>query len=113
MHSDLEFYSRVLNNGDIYRADYEGLYCVNCEEYKNPPSQINRESGIQEMEISSFFLPSIVAFLVLVFKIQSYPTEQQVKDRVHGLPGQGSFNVSFGHYSGYVTVNKESGRSLF
>lgn len=31
-----EFYSRVLANGDIYRADYEGLYCVNCEEYKVP-----------------------------------------------------------------------------
>lgn len=30
-----EFYSRVLNNGDIYRADYEGLYCVSCEEYKD------------------------------------------------------------------------------
>ncbi|CAA2991074.1 methionine--tRNA ligase, chloroplastic mitochondrial [Olea europaea subsp. europaea] len=29
-----EFYSKVLANGDIYRADYEGLYCVNCEEYK-------------------------------------------------------------------------------
>lgn len=29
-----EFYRRVLDNGDIYRADYEGLYCVNCEEYK-------------------------------------------------------------------------------
>lgn len=29
-----EFYSRVLANGDIYQADYEGLYCVNCEEYK-------------------------------------------------------------------------------
>lgn len=29
-----EFYSRVLANGDIYRADYDGLYCVNCEEYK-------------------------------------------------------------------------------
>ena len=29
-----EFYSRVMNNGDIYRADYEGLYCINCEEYK-------------------------------------------------------------------------------
>ncbi|XXG69196.1 hypothetical protein AAC387_Pa06g2124 [Persea americana] len=102
MHSNLEFYSRVLNNGDICRADYEGLYCVNCRNisfFWNPPSQINRESGIQEMEISSFFLPSIVAFLVLVFKIQSYPTEQQVKDRVHGLLGQGSFNVSFGHYS--------------
>eukprot|EP00262_Sarcandra_glabra_P020627 TRINITY_DN832_c0_g1_i1.p1 TRINITY_DN832_c0_g1~~TRINITY_DN832_c0_g1_i1.p1 ORF type:complete len:604 (-),score=80.16 TRINITY_DN832_c0_g1_i1:46-1857(-) len=30
-----EFYSRVLSNGDIYRANYEGLYCVNCEEYKD------------------------------------------------------------------------------
>ncbi|KAG5533427.1 hypothetical protein RHGRI_027555 [Rhododendron griersonianum] len=29
-----EFYLRVLANGDIYRADYDGLYCVNCEEYK-------------------------------------------------------------------------------
>ncbi|EOY18194.1 Methionyl-tRNA synthetase / methionine--tRNA ligase / MetRS (cpMetRS) [Theobroma cacao] len=30
-----EFYSRVLANDDIYRDDYEGLYCVNCEEYKD------------------------------------------------------------------------------
>ncbi|XP_022765183.1 methionine--tRNA ligase, chloroplastic/mitochondrial isoform X2 [Durio zibethinus] len=30
-----EFYSRVFANDDIYRADYEGLYCVNCEEYKD------------------------------------------------------------------------------
>ncbi|CAN1170832.1 Methionine--tRNA ligase, chloroplastic/mitochondrial [Linum perenne] len=30
-----EFYSRVLANGDIYHADYEGIYCVNCEEYKD------------------------------------------------------------------------------
>jgi len=29
-----DFYSRVLANGDIYQADYEGLYCINCEEYK-------------------------------------------------------------------------------
>jgi methionyl-tRNA synthetase len=29
-----DFYSRVLDNGDIYQADYEGLYCVSCEEYK-------------------------------------------------------------------------------
>ncbi|KAL3717822.1 hypothetical protein ACJRO7_003034 [Eucalyptus globulus] len=27
-----QFYSRVIENGDIYRADYEGLYCINCEE---------------------------------------------------------------------------------
>ncbi|EEC74736.1 hypothetical protein OsI_10474 [Oryza sativa Indica Group] len=30
-----DFYSRVLDSGDIYRADYEGLYCVSCEEYKD------------------------------------------------------------------------------
>ncbi|KAH1045649.1 hypothetical protein J1N35_036433 [Gossypium stocksii] len=30
-----EFYSRVLAKDDIYRADYDGLYCVNCEEYKD------------------------------------------------------------------------------
>ncbi|XP_078430257.1 methionyl-tRNA synthetase / methionine-tRNA ligase / MetRS (cpMetRS) [Wolffia australiana] len=30
-----EFYARVLSSGDIYRADYEGLYCVDCEEYKD------------------------------------------------------------------------------
>ncbi|KAJ3673926.1 hypothetical protein LUZ60_005918 [Juncus effusus] len=30
-----DFYAKVLNSGDIYRADYEGLYCVNCEEYKD------------------------------------------------------------------------------
>ncbi|GLT93092.1 hypothetical protein SLE2022_108980 [Rubroshorea leprosula] len=30
-----EYYSRVLEKGDIYQADYEGLYCVNCEEYKD------------------------------------------------------------------------------
>jgi methionyl-tRNA synthetase len=29
-----EFYKRVEEKGDIYRAKYEGLYCVNCEEYK-------------------------------------------------------------------------------
>ena len=41
-----------------------------------------------------------------------YPTDQQEKDRVHNLPGQ-PFNVNFAHYSGYVTVNKDSGRALF
>lgn len=30
-----DFYSRVLSSGDLYRADYEGLYCVGCEEYKD------------------------------------------------------------------------------
>ncbi|KAF5742661.1 methionine--tRNA ligase mitochondrial [Tripterygium wilfordii] len=30
-----EFYSKVLAKGDIYHANYEGLYCINCEEYKD------------------------------------------------------------------------------
>ncbi|KAJ7516890.1 hypothetical protein O6H91_21G003200 [Diphasiastrum complanatum] len=30
-----EFYQRVYDKGDIYRAQYEGLYCINCEEYKD------------------------------------------------------------------------------
>jgi len=31
-----EFMERVWNNGDIYKAAYEGLYCTGCEEYKDP-----------------------------------------------------------------------------
>lgn len=42
----------------------------------------------------------------------SDPPLQQQLDKVQGLPGQ-NFNVSFAHYSGYVTVNEESGRALF
>lgn len=30
-----EFYTMVFAKGDIYKADYEGIYCVNCEEYKD------------------------------------------------------------------------------
>ncbi len=30
-----EFFLKSKENGDIYEADYEGLYCVGCEEVKN------------------------------------------------------------------------------
>lgn len=40
------------------------------------------------------------------------PFAQQELDRVLELPGQ-TFNVSFAHYSGYVTANEDSGRALF
>lgn len=40
------------------------------------------------------------------------PNAQQKLDAVLELPGLG-FNVSFAQYSGYVTVNEESGRALF
>ncbi|KAK9274582.1 hypothetical protein L1049_021831 [Liquidambar formosana] len=42
----------------------------------------------------------------------SDPLVQQQLDKVLGLPGQ-TFNISFAHYSGYVTVNEKSGRALF
>ncbi|KAL5718166.1 hypothetical protein ACHQM5_011101 [Ranunculus cassubicifolius] len=53
--------------------------------------------------------------LILVFKVEcgySSILEQQERDRVKELPGLSS-NVGFGQYSGYVEVNKESGRTLF
>lgn len=40
------------------------------------------------------------------------PYGRQELDKVFQLPGQG-FNVSFAHYSGFVTVNDEAGRALF
>ncbi|XP_019190142.1 PREDICTED: serine carboxypeptidase II-2 isoform X3 [Ipomoea nil] len=42
----------------------------------------------------------------------SSSVDQQKLDAVLDLPGLG-FNVSFAQYSGYVTVNQESGRALF
>lgn len=40
------------------------------------------------------------------------PLRQQELDRIAGLPGQ-NFEVNFAHYSGYITVNEDSGRALF
>ncbi|XP_038697062.1 serine carboxypeptidase II-2 isoform X2 [Tripterygium wilfordii] len=45
--------------------------------------------------------------------ISGHPSEPKEElDRVLDLPGQ-TFNATFAHYSGYVTVNEESGRALF
>ncbi|KAF4390145.1 hypothetical protein G4B88_005063 [Cannabis sativa] len=49
---------------------------------------------------------------ILVSSFSNDPLTQQKLDRVGKLPGQ-TFNVGFEHYSGYVTVNKESERALF
>lgn len=40
------------------------------------------------------------------------PIEDQRRDRITYLPGQPK-NVEFAQYSGYVTVNEQSGRALF
>jgi methionyl-tRNA synthetase len=39
-----ETIQRVWDKGDIYRAEYEGLYCVACEEYKDEKELIGTEA---------------------------------------------------------------------
>lgn len=39
-----ETIQRVWDKGDIYRAEYEGLYCVACEEYKDEKDLIGTEA---------------------------------------------------------------------
>ncbi|KAK1434758.1 hypothetical protein QVD17_00508 [Tagetes erecta] len=58
-----------------------------------------------------FVLISVNCSLILSDD-HSDPITQQKLDQVSNLPGQ-NFNVDFGHYAGYVTVNKQSERALF
>lgn len=61
------------------------------------------------------YFAAILANLHLGNAVATFPGDppvQQRLDRVLELPGQ-TFNVSFAHYSGYVTVNEKSGRALF
>lgn len=37
----IDFYQRVKANGDIYRAKFEGFYCLGCEEYKTETDLVN------------------------------------------------------------------------
>ncbi|KAJ4845808.1 Serine carboxypeptidase-like 29 [Turnera subulata] len=62
--------------------------------------------------ITIFVSVTLLAGTCVVAASSQDPVVQQELDRVLHLPGQ-SFNVSFAHYSGYVTVNEESGRALF
>lgn len=62
--------------------------------------------------INSFSLLCLFSLLLLgaCFGDDSY--QDQEKDRIIELPGQPK-NVGFNQYSGYVTVNRKSGRALF
>lgn len=68
--------------------------------------------GAVSISLALFFLSSSRVSCSSSWNGIDYPTDQQEKDRVHGLPGH-PLNVDFAHYSGYVTVNKDSGRALF
>lgn len=41
-----EFFLKSKANGDIYEAEYEGLYCVGCEEVKNKSDLVNNHCPI-------------------------------------------------------------------
>ena len=55
---------------------------------------------------------AFLLFSIFIGICLASPIDEQKKDRITQLPGQPE-NVAFGQYSGYVTVNEESGRSLF
>ncbi|GJD07411.1 Methionine--tRNA ligase, chloroplastic/mitochondrial [Galdieria sulphuraria] len=57
-----QFIQRVYDNGDIYKDTYDGLYCVDCEEYKdgeglteNNLCKIHRKECVQRSEENYFF----------------------------------------------------------
>lgn len=41
-----EFFEKSKTNGDVYEADYEGLYCVGCEEVKNKSDLVDGKCPI-------------------------------------------------------------------
>jgi methionyl-tRNA synthetase len=60
--ASVEFYTKALNNGDIYKGKYQGLYCEGCEAYKTL-TELNEEGQcllhptreIQKIEEENYF----------------------------------------------------------
>ncbi|CAL9197043.1 unnamed protein product, partial [Musa hybrid cultivar] len=78
-------------------------------------AEAERRGAMGRMEKAKCSLPFLLALLLLASSLEvggASAFERQEKDRVLRLPGQ-SFNVSFAHYSGYVTVDDDPGRALF
>eukprot|EP00271_Cylindrocystis_brebissonii_P017680 TRINITY_DN4689_c0_g1_i2.p1 TRINITY_DN4689_c0_g1~~TRINITY_DN4689_c0_g1_i2.p1 ORF type:complete len:514 (+),score=54.94 TRINITY_DN4689_c0_g1_i2:298-1839(+) len=74
-----EFFQRVWAAGDIYRAEYEGLYCVACEEYKDPKELLNEtvcpihRSPCAERKEDNFFFRLTTYQAALEELLQSRP----------------------------------------
>ena len=61
--------------------------------------------------LKTLFVFICISLCVIATSLEDSVAQQKL-DKVHKLPGQ-TFNVSFAHYAGYVTVNEGSGRALF
>ncbi|XAR66727.1 Carboxypeptidase D [Bertholletia excelsa] len=75
----------------------------------NPTKMSNPKRGF---ELCFYIFNCILLNISYSASLSSDPKAQQQLDEVLELPGQ-VFNVSFAHYSGYITVSEESGRALF
>jgi serine carboxypeptidase-like clade 2 len=51
-------------------------------------------------------------FFLILLHYASCSRHEQEKDRIFHLPGEPN-DVSFSHFSGYITVNESAGRALF
>jgi len=63
------------------------------------------------MSHSIFYIVLFVSIFCVGISLAS-SREDQKRDKIRQLPGQPK-NVGFEQYSGYVTVNEQSGRALF
>src|SRR5690606_1412984 len=76
-----EILEKIYQKGDIYKAEYNGLYCVGCEGYVNEsdlidghcPFHPNREVVAQSEENYFFRLSKYVPTLIEAIENDRYP----------------------------------------
>lgn len=81
-------------------------------EVLSPQSEMARSEWSQ-IWVTDILILATLFLCSISFAIATDPFVQQGKDRIgRALPGQ-NFNINFEHYSGYITVNEDTGRNLF
>lgn len=66
-----EFWQKLYDNGDVYAGEYEGPYCVGCEEFKLPADVLVGSDGIQRCPIHGTEL-EIVSETNYFFRLSEY-----------------------------------------
>ncbi|HEY3004571.1 MAG TPA: methionine--tRNA ligase [Kribbellaceae bacterium] len=66
-----EFWQTLYDNGDVYDGQYEGPYCVGCEEFKLPADIVTDPEGAQRCPIHGTVL-EIVAETNYFFRLSEY-----------------------------------------